>query len=92
MLIWRENIYKWDILELEDMLIIKVGLNIRNKLVNNWKEELVKILKLKVQEYSMKNGRKLKKIKNIRGWRRNGRLNMVDFCRFIDYFYKFINN
>lgn len=67
MLIWRENIYKWDILELEDMLIIKVGLNIRNKLVNNWKEELVKILKLKVQEYSMKNGRKLKKIKNIRG-------------------------
>ena len=67
MLIWRENIYKWDIHELEDMLIIKVGLNIRNKLVNNWKEELVKILKLKVQEYSMKNGRKLKKIKNIRG-------------------------
>lgn len=67
MLIWRGNIYKWDIHELEDMLIIKVDLNIRNKLVNNWKEELVKILRLKVQEYSMENGRKLKKIKNIRG-------------------------
>jgi hypothetical protein len=48
------------------MLIIKVDLNIRNKLVNNWKEELVKILKLKVQGYSMGNGKKLKKIRNIR--------------------------
>lgn len=66
MLIWRGNIYKWDIHELEDMLIIKVDLNIRNKLVNNWKEELVKILKLKVQGYSMGNGKKLKKIRNIR--------------------------